>query len=225
MEQQRQRITVWDWGVRLFHWLLVLDFAGLWYTAEQGMMLWHERCGYLMFGLLLFRWGWGIWGSSTAKLSVLITSPSKVVNFLKSLVQRKTHAEQTVGHNPAGGWMVLVLLLVLSLQVMTGMMGNDDVFFTGPLAGWVDKDTSDLLTRIHHIAFNGLLWLAGIHIAAVLWHQFTGERLIEAMISGKKRLAHVAAPSLRKSPAIIVTVIIAVVLAYCIIHFAPTADY
>jgi cytochrome b len=93
------------------------------------------------------------------------------------------------GHNPLGGWMVLVLLLALLLQAGTGLFANDDLLTEGPLASLISKATSDQLTTIHVWNFNLLLALAGVHLIAVLYHAgFMKENLIGAMFTGVKHM-------------------------------------
>jgi cytochrome b len=94
-----------------------------------------------------------------------------------------------MSHNPLGGWMVVVLLIVLLVQAGTGLFANDDIATEGPLANLVAKELSDRLTAIHYWNFNLILVLAGVHVAAVLYHWgIMKENLIGAMFTGVKRL-------------------------------------
>ncbi|MEQ8497519.1 MAG: cytochrome b/b6 domain-containing protein [Gammaproteobacteria bacterium] len=191
-------VSVWDLPVRLFHWLLVVAIPFSWWSAEEGgvMLKYHMWCGYTIFGLVLFRIAWGFFGSSYARFASFVQGPRRVLASLGELLDRRPLA--TPGHNPLGGWMVMVLLLVLAVQVGTGLFANDDLFNEGPLYAHVGKDTSDLLTAIHHVNFTILLVLVAVHIAAVAWHRVRkGEHLARAMVTGRKTLPAPAPPLVR----------------------------
>jgi cytochrome b len=179
-------LAVWDWPVRLFHWTLVALLAGSWASAEAGVeyMQWHMRCGYAVLALLLFRLVWGFWGSASARFAGFVRGPRAVLGYTRAWFgQRPRHY---LGHNPLGGWMVIMLLLLVAVQAGSGLFANDDIFTEGPLYGLVGKDTSDLLTFIHKRNFNLLLLAVGLHVAAVLLYLWRGENLLKAMFTGRK---------------------------------------
>jgi cytochrome b len=94
-----------------------------------------------------------------------------------------------VGHNPLGGWMVVVLLLVLLAQATTGLFANDDIFTEGPLAKFISKDRSDQLTSFHNRNPWLIYGLVALHVLAVIGHRVRfGEALVQAMLTGVKRL-------------------------------------
>lgn len=179
-------VPVWDWPVRLFHWSLVLLLAGSWASAEAGpeFMVWHIRCGYGVMVLLVFRLLWGIWGSASARFAGFVRGPRAVFVYARAWFSRSP--KHYLGHNPLGAWMVVLLLLMLSLQVASGLFANDDIFTEGPLYPLVSKDTSDLLTTLHKWNFNLLLAGAAVHVGAVLLYWWRGENLIKAMFTGSK---------------------------------------
>ncbi len=183
------RVFVWDISVRLFHWTLVALMVALFVTAEllDGAIELHATLGLAATALVLFRVMWGIVGSSYARFSQFVRGPSVVLAYARSLL---SHPHKfVIGHNPLGGWMVLLLLAVVFLQSMLGLFANDDVLFEGPLAYLVSKDTSDYITGLHYDLFNILLVLVGLHVAAVIWHKlFKGEDLLSAMFTGYKDL-------------------------------------
>jgi len=185
----RRRILVWDLPVRLFHWSLVGLMLGLFITAEvldDGIEL-HAKLGMAVIALVLFRLIWGVVGSSYARFTQFMRGPGTAMSYARSLFVRGHDA--VVGHNPLGGWMVVVLLLLLLLQAGMGLFTNDDILFEGPLANFVSKETSDLLTGLHEDVFHILLVLVGLHIAAIIWHRvFKGDNLVAAMITGYKQL-------------------------------------
>lgn len=189
MISSEARVKVWDAPVRLFHWALVILFAFMVFSGKVkgDWMEWHMRAGYAILALVLFRLLWGFFGSSHARFSDFLAGPSACLHCLKLMLARG--ATRYAGHNPLGGWMVLVLLVALLFQAGTGLFANDDILIEGPLAVLVSKATSDRLTGFHHWNFNLLLLLSAAHVLAVLYHAFVlKENLIGAMFSGIKRL-------------------------------------
>ena len=189
MERGEAHVKVWDVPVRLFHWLLVLLFAFMILSGKlkDEWMVWHMRAGYAILALLLFRILWGFAGSSYARFASFLAGPSACLAFVRKLLARAP--AHSAGHNPLGGWMVLVLLLALLFQVGSGLFANDDVLIEGPLASLVTKAVSDQLTSWHYWNVNLLLGLAAVHILAVLYHVlFMKENLIGAMFTGVKRM-------------------------------------
>jgi cytochrome b len=183
------QVKVWDAPVRLFHWLLVLLFAFMFFSGKSGSewIEWHMRAGYAILTLVLFRILWGFAGSTTARFSSFLAGPAACVECVKHLLARKP--SPYAGHNPLGGWMVLVLLLALLVQTGTGLFANDDLLAEGPLVALISKATSDQITTVHVWNFNLLLLLAGVHLIAVLYHAgFMKENLIGAMFTGVKRM-------------------------------------
>jgi cytochrome b len=194
MPAAETNLKVWDLPVRLFHWLLVLLFAFMFATGKAGSewITWHMRAGYAVLALVLFRVLWGFAGSQHARFASFLAGPSASIAFAKKLAARAP--APYAGHNPLGGWMVLVLLAGLLLQTGTGLFANDDLLNEGPLAAFVTKATSDLLTSVHVWNFNVLLLLVGLHVIAVLYHAgFMKENLIGAMFTGVKRVPAQAA--------------------------------
>ena len=119
------------------------------------------------------------------------------MGFAKKLLKRAP--APYAGHNPLGGWMVLVLLLSLLFQAGTGLFSNDDLLSEGPLASLVSKALSDRLSTLHSWNFNLLLLMAGVHLLAVLYHAgFMKENLIGAMFTGVKHLPADALPGVRR---------------------------
>lgn len=196
MQAGEAHVKVWDLPVRLFHWLLALLFVVMFATGKAGSewITWHMRAGYAVLALVLFRVLWGFAGGTHARFASFLAGPSACLAFAKKLMARAP--APYAGHNPLGGWMVLALLAGLLLQTGTGLFANDDLLNEGPLAALVTKATSDRLTSVHVWNFNLLLLLAGVHIAAVLYHAgFLKENLIGAMFTGVKRMPAEAAGS------------------------------
>ena len=185
---QTVRVLVWDLPTRLFHWGLLTCLILSFVTGIIGgnLMEYHMLSGYMISVLLIFRLAWGVFGSRTARFSSFIKGPAAVFEYTLMLLKKKT--ENTyLGHNPLGGWSIVAMLLVLFIQVATGMFSNDDILTEGPLFGWVSKETSDLLTWVHLINRFLLVALIAIHLFAVFFYYFfKHENLIGPMITGRK---------------------------------------
>ena len=200
MNSTHATLKVWDLGVRVFHWLLVALVAGLWVTAtsDGDWMAVHQWLGVTVIAIVFSRIVWGFVGSDTARFSSFLVGPKSVGRYLKRFISRRDDVA-FVGHNPAGGWSVMLLLSFLVFQALTGLFSNDDIFFDGPLAGVVGKDLSDVITGLHHQLFEILMILIGVHVAAVIVHWvFKRDNLIRPMVSGVKKFkSDTTAPSLQ----------------------------
>jgi len=184
-----KEIIVWDWPIRLFHWLVVLMFTGLILSgkAEDDYLQWHFYMGYALSTLLIARVLYGFIGSKYARFSHFITGPRKIVSYADSVI--KGNKKEYLGHNPLGAMMVMALIFLLCIQWLTGLVNSDDIFWYGPLYEWVSEDTQTILSKWHHRLPDILLGLVTLHIIAVLFHEIAlKERLVRAMITGKKRL-------------------------------------
>lgn len=210
-----RRVRVWDPWVRIVHWLLVPLLAFSWWTATTGRLQWHFLSGYAILTLVLFRLGWGVVGSDTARFGRFLRGPAAAIAHLRGFARRSPDRE--VGHNAAGGWMVLGLLLLLLAQAGTGLFADTGYGDRGPLARVVDSGVSDRLTGIHHRVVIGILVAVALHVLAVLLYRVVrGHDLTRAMLTGVKTLpAEVATP--RAAPAwraaLVFAVAVAVVLA------------
>jgi cytochrome b len=179
---------VWDLPTRLFHLGLIATVTACWWTYETDRMVWHRLCGYAAAGLLLFRLYWGLVGASTARFRGLLTGPRGIWNYLKG------EGRPVVGHNPLGGWSVAALLSLLIVQVLSGLFALDrDDLAPGPLSDFVSPQTSQLAGELHAWTFDALLFLIGLHIAAIVAHLIRGDNLIGPMLHGRKRLPRGAA--------------------------------
>jgi len=180
-----KKVLVWDLPVRLFHWCVVTLVFTSWLSADQGWMTIHLASGLTLLALLLFRLGWGLFGSTTARFSDFLHPPRRVLGYLKSLKDgdRLLYA----GHNPAGGLMVMAMILVLLAQALTGLFANDGLHFNGPLALLLPSETSDSITSIHRLIFDAILILVWCHVVAVGFYLLVkGDNLVWPMVTGKK---------------------------------------
>ena len=169
----KRRILVWDAPVRVFHWLMVLSFAGAYLSAEsERWRLLHVTLGYTMAGLVAFRILWGLLGTRHARFASFVRGPGAVGRYLKSLLQRRP--EHHTGHNPAGALAILALLL-LTLGVTA--------------AGWATYQEigGKWLEETHEVLANLMLAVVGVHVAGVVMGSWLHrENLVAAMLTGRK---------------------------------------
>jgi cytochrome b len=119
-------------------------------------------------------------GSRHSRFSDFLRGPRTVLGYLRG------REPAGAGHNPLGGWSVLVLLTLLLAQAVSGLFNSDRILFNGPLYYAVDSDTRDFLGVVHEWAFNGLMAMVALHLLAVAWHQWRlGEKLLQAMWRGR----------------------------------------
>lgn len=194
MDGATRWVKVWDAPTRLFHWSLVALIAGAWFTAENGWIDWHFRCGYAILALLLFRLVWGFVGSDTARFTRFVKSPVAALAHLAHITKREPDTE--IGHNAAGGLMVLAMLALILVQVGLGLFSTDGIFTDGPLAYLVGPDLSDRITGWHEFNFNLILAAVVLHVAAILTYAVLKRHdLVRPMVTGLKKLpAGLAAP-------------------------------
>ncbi len=187
MTQERE-IRVWDPLVRLFHWGLVAAFATAWLTEDDWMTL-HSYAGYAVGGLLLFRLFWGVIGPRYARFTDFVSSPSTVFAYLKDLAGFR--AKRYIGHNPAGGAMIVALLLALIVTTVTGLLAYGSVG-SGPLVGLFSQQSSygsEVLEEIHEFFANFTLLLVLVHLGGVAFESLVHkENLVRSMFTGTKRV-------------------------------------
>ncbi len=168
-----QRTLVWDAPVRVFHWLMVLCFAGAYLTAEsERWRLLHVTLGYSMAGLVGFRLLWGVVGTRPARFASFVRGPAAVARYLRALLAGRP--EHHTGHNPAGALAIVALLAGTAVVVASGWATLNG------LGGHA-------LEELHEGAANTLLALVGLHMAGVLLASWLHrENLVGAMFSGRK---------------------------------------
>lgn len=196
-ETPARTIRVWDLPVRLFHWSLVALLVTAVVTGKTGgnAMEIHLWAGYGTVVLVVFRFLWGWVGTPYARFSHFVRGIPSALAYGRELFRGKPVARP--GHNPLGGWMVVILLAVLALQAGTGLFANDDIVTEGPLFDMVGKDMSDTLTALHKLNLKILLALAGIHVLAVILYRVVkGIDLVRPMITGRMAVADPDLPDL-----------------------------
>ena len=189
------KIRVWDPLVRLFHWSLVVGFVTAYLSQEEYLAL-HTWAGYLIAALVLWRSIWGVVGPDTARFAGFVRSPATVWRYLKDSLALR--ARRYLGHNPAGGAMIVLLLTSLGLTTLSGMgiYGLGD--HAGPLAllGKINTETGfiwqERLEEVHEFLAHFTVLLIAIHITGVVVESILHrENLVRAMVDGRKRATRI----------------------------------
>lgn len=166
---------MWDPLVRIFHWTLVFAVTLAYLTGDELETI-HVWMGYLVGGLLAFRVVWGFVGPRYARFSDFVRPRAEIVAYLKALPTGK--AKRYLGHNPAGGAMILALLVSLALTVVTGLVTLE--------IG--DHGIGKAVKEVHEFFANFTMLLVLVHILGVAASSLLhGENLVRAMITGRKR--------------------------------------
>lgn len=189
-------VRLWDMPTRLFHWIQAILFVALWVTGNDGPLDWHMRIGEAMLALLLFRIVWGFVGSRHSRFVDFVAGWRRVRVHLGEAIRvarfgpaGAAHDEPHVGHTSLGGWMIVVLLFLMTAQCVTGLFATDDFMTDGPLNHLVSGRAARVMTVIHMTAFNVLLALIALHIAAAFFYLLRKrENLIVPLITGRRRL-------------------------------------
>jgi cytochrome b len=219
---------VWDLPLRLFHWLFVLSIVCSYTTAKLGLdwMQYHLYLGYFMIGLLVFRVIWGFIGPRHARFSSFLARPAAIRAYAQHLFDR--NSAPSVGHNPLGGLMVLLMLLLVAVQAATGLFTTDTIVWTGPYYPAVKESTSSLLSTVHNVNFNFILGAVGLHILAIIYYSvFKKQSLVSAMFHGYKPASLVPPQHAISSSQLLKAVIVAAVAAcfvYVLLANAPPAS-
>ena len=182
------KVRVWDFPTRLFHWSLTVFFIGFVVSGQIGdaAMVWHFRMGYPVLSSLLFRLVWGFVGGSWSRFNVFVVGPTAIWRYL----QGRGTAAQSVGHNPLGALSVLGLLAFAVLQVATGLVSDDEIATTGPLANMAPSDWVGRATYYHSdIGKDILIALVLLHIGAIIFYRVRRkEKLVLAIVMGEREL-------------------------------------
>jgi cytochrome b len=219
-------IQVWDLFIRLFHWQLVLLIPFLWLSAEEGgdWLIYHQFAAIYLLFLIVLRVLWGFWGSKYARFSDFICSPSALLNYARHLFAKSSSTPDSspaLGHNPMGGLMVVLMLLILLLQIVLGLFSMDDFWFEGPLVQFISSDLSEQLTRYHHLLFNVIVAVVGLHIAAIIAYKWVKKQnLVAAMLHGKKEAVQGTQPALMNVPVFITLVLVSALMVSPLCYWA-----
>jgi cytochrome b len=185
------KILVWDWPVRIGHWLMVGGFVLAWLTAEsETFRLVHAVSGGIVLAVATFRLPWGFIGSRYARFVDFVRGPTAVKEYANSLL--KLEPAHHVGHNPAGGW---AIVLLLGLGILSG------------LSGWAIYNDigGHLLEELHEGLASAMLTVVFIHLAASSPAACCMVKIwCRAMLTGRKQgLPEQAIPSARPIAAVL----------------------
>ena len=222
-----EKRLVWDLPLRLFHWLLVASMVASYVTAKFiDDRQWHFYVGYWTIGLLVFRILWGFFGPRHARFSSFIRSPSAIWLYVKGMFQSGT--APSIGHNPVGGLMVLLMLVLMSIQSVTGLFTTDAVIWAGPYNPSVSESTASFLSTVHNWNFNVIIAAVILHVAAILFYAFyKKQNLVGPMLNGHKPATlvpeHEAISGSQLFKALVVS-LVAAALVYWLLAHAPVVS-
>ncbi|WP_373510154.1 cytochrome b/b6 domain-containing protein [Thiocapsa sp.] len=187
-QESRERIRVWDPLVRIFHWALVGGFATA-FIVEDDLLGVHIWAGYLVLSLIAVRLVWGLIGTRHARFSDFVRKPSDVLAYVRDAVRLR--APRYLGHNPAGGAMVIALMVAVVLTGLSGLAVYGAEELSGPLAPMMSAlpgSWGDVFEEVHEVMANLTLVLIVAHVAGVIFSSLSHrENLIGGMITGLKR--------------------------------------
>lgn len=172
--RENDRVRIWDPVVRVFHWSLVASVATAWFSANVIEAL-HYWAGYGAAGLVALRLAWGILGTPYARFSQFVRHPKQVLGYLGNIATGRE--ARYLGHNPAGGAMVVALILALGGTALSGWLLTTDAFWG---VKWMQE--------VHDLVAHLLLVLVLAHLAGVALASFRHrENLVASMVHGRKR--------------------------------------
>jgi cytochrome b len=188
-------IKVWDLFVRIFHWTVVVCFFIAYITEDEVMWL-HEFAGYTILVLVIARVIWGLVGTRYARFTNFVYKPSTIKQYFKDSLRFKS--KRYIGHNPLGGAMVILLLVMLVLTSWSGMEADGVSLFAdntfnieivkSAIADDDENGGSEVWEEIHEFFANATLFLVFLHVAGVIFSSIAhGENLVRSMITGRKR--------------------------------------
>ncbi|MFZ4063147.1 MAG: cytochrome b/b6 domain-containing protein [Polynucleobacter sp.] len=170
----KQAIMVWDMPVRVFHWLLVICFAGAWLTSEsERLQMIHYAFGYTACLLVLIRLVWGVIGTRYARFTQFLKSPKAVLEHFMAML--RGHPHHDVGHNPAGGLVMVALMLLILVIGVSGYLSVKELL--GDFAGEIHESVASLALAV-----------VILHIlAAIVMSLMEKQNLVKSMVDGKKQ--------------------------------------
>ena len=171
-------MRVWDLPTRLYHWIQATLFLGLVITGFKGASV-HVLLGLLIFTLVIWRLLWGMVGSQTSQFKHFVCSPKVVLSYIKG-----QHPHRP-GHNPAGGWMVVTMLLTLLLQCFSGLILADFITPLSMLAPELQALLFDIAAVVHVVTIRVLLALVALHLVAIVIYKLKSKPLVKAMVTGE----------------------------------------
>ena len=190
MSVVKRRIRVWDLPTRIFHWVLAALVVFSFITGKIGgsWLEWHMKSGYSILTLIVFRLAWGVAGSETSRFSSFVRGPGAFFAYARDMMARRHDA--VIGHNPMGGWIVLLMLLAVLAQAVSGLFADDEIATQGPLAVKVSNALVARMSSFH--AYNGwtVAILAAVHVIAIATYWLAWkDNLVRPMWTGWRDVA------------------------------------
>ena len=187
MSGSDRKVLVWDGPTRLFHWVVVTLVVAAYVTWRVNWMDWHAKAGYALLTLVIFRILWGFFGSETTRFSRFLASPRAAARHLAHALHPEP--DRQAGHNPAGGWMVLLLLFLLFAETLTGVYVANDVADEGPFTELTPAPIANAITALHWIFWDALLAAVALHLLAIILYAVVkGHNLLLPMVTGWKTM-------------------------------------
>jgi len=207
----KNKTLIWDLPLRIFHWALALLIGYAWYSVEVlGDLEQHFLTGYAILTLLIFRVAWGFVGSRHARFASFVRGPAAIRAYLRG----ETAVGSYPGHNPLGALSVILMLVVIGAQATTGLFSDDQEFFFGPLSGYVSGDTVSRITEFHHFNFNVIMAVVVLHVLAIIYYSLVKkQRLVPAMVTGRKEDPDHALPGISGSKLLAALVVLVIAAA------------
>lgn len=171
MSESPQRYRVWDAPSRLSHWAITLLLLAQFASGQFGLlpMSVHVWMGYALLAVVLFRVLWGFVGSESARFTHFLRGLGAALRYLRTLSQPQP--SHWAGHNPVGGWSIVLMLALMLAQAGTGLFADDRGDVRGPLAERVAPETARMLTEIHGLLHWPLLLIVLAHVAASIYYR------------------------------------------------------
>lgn len=185
---ERRLVQVWEWPLRVWHWLFALTISGSLITGLSGnigWMDWHLRFGFIACGLLVFRLLWGFAGGLYSRWQTYRTTPARMLAYFRGAGPIGDHRD---AHTAPGVALVGLMLLAVLVQAVSGLFTTDDIFIEGPLVRHASSGLVSDMSWLHHRVFMLILAAIAMHLTAHVVYGLKRDPLPLSMFTGKKRL-------------------------------------
>lgn len=186
-QEKLEKVKVWDVYTRLFHWLLLICIVVSFVSVRMDNMDVHFISGHCVLALIIFRILWGLFGARTALFASFIKGPGTILRYLKN--SSSEEFTPMIGHSPIAALSVIAMIVVIGVQVMTGLVSDDEILLQGPLAQYVSGDFSYWATGFHSLNAKFIFALVILHLAAIAFYKFVKKQgLVKPMVIGSTKL-------------------------------------
>lgn len=222
MDNSTAKVKVWDVYIRIFHWLLLICILVSFISFRLDEMDIHFISGHCVLALIIFRVIWGVVGSRTALFQSFIKGPGTILNYLQNPSSEKFKG--IIGHSPIAALSVIAMLVVISVQVGTGLISDDEILLQGPLAQFVSGEMSYQATTYHGINAKLIIGLIVLHLAAIAFYRFIKkDDIVKPMVTGQKNVSeefaqHVQPMDKTKHLRAAMAILISIAIAYFVFN-------